>query len=66
LMSERDSFMHPESCKDLRIPEELLGQIIANVAKRFGSKDKPHPTEEEIKGWAPSFYAKIREWAEEG
>jgi serine/threonine-protein kinase TTK/MPS1 len=66
LLSEKNEWMHPEASKDLRISEELLGQIIGNVARRFKAKDKSAPTDEEIKGYAPSFYAKIREWAEEG
>jgi serine/threonine-protein kinase TTK/MPS1 len=61
-----NEFMHPEASNDLRISEELLGQIITNVAKRFAAKNKPAPTEEEIKSYAPSFYAKIREFAEDG
>jgi serine/threonine-protein kinase TTK/MPS1 len=65
LLSEDDPFTHPESCRDLRISEDLLGQIIANVAKRFRARDKAPPTDDEIKGYAGSFYQKIREWAEE-
>ena len=60
-----NDFMYPESSNDLRISEELLGQIISNVARRFSAKNKPAPTEEEIKSYAPSFYAKIREFAED-
>lgn len=60
-----NEFMHPELCNDLRISEELLGQIISNVARRLGAKNKPAPTDEEIKSYAPSFYLKIREFADE-
>ena len=66
LLSDKDPWIHPENSKDLRISEELLGRMIGNVARRFRAKDKPFPTDEEIKGYAPSFYAQIREWAEEG
>jgi serine/threonine-protein kinase TTK/MPS1 len=66
LLSDSNDWMHPEFSKDLRISEELLGQIINNVARRFRARDKPAPTDEEIKNYAPSFYAKIREFAEEG
>ena len=62
----QNDFMYPEASNDLRISEELLGQIISNVARRFAAKNKPAPTEEEIKSYAPSFYAKIREFAEDG
>lgn len=61
-----NEFMYPEASHDLRISEELLGQIITNVAKRFAARNKPAPTEEEIKSYAPSFYAKIREFADDG
>jgi len=66
LLSERDPFLHPECHDDLRISEELLGQIIWNVARRFRDKGKPEPTDEEVSRYAGSFYEKIREWADEG
>lgn len=66
LLSEYDPWLYPENCKDLRISEELLGQIIGNVVRRVKDQSRPPPTEEEIRGYAPSFYKKIEEWAEQG
>ncbi|KAF2432868.1 kinase-like protein [Tothia fuscella] len=66
LLSEYDPWLYPENSKDLRISEELLGQIIGNVVRRCKDPARPLPTEEEIKGYAPSFYKKIEEWAEQG
>lgn len=66
LLSERDPWLYPENQEELRISEELLGQIIWNVARRFRDKTKVEPTDEEISRYAGSFYEKIRDWAEEG
>lgn len=66
LLSERDPWLHPECQEELRIGEELLGQIIWNVARRFRDRGKVEPTDEEVGRYAGSFYEKIREWAEEG
>lgn len=65
LLDESDPWLYPENSKDLRISEELLGQIIGNVARRCMQADRPPPTAEEIKQYAPSFYGKIKEFAEE-
>ena len=65
LLSENDPFLHPEASEDLRIPQELLGQIIWRVAERFRDTTKPAPTDEEIRQYPSSFYAKIRDWAED-
>ncbi|KIW04065.1 uncharacterized protein PV09_04883 [Verruconis gallopava] len=64
LLSDSNGWMHPESNKDLRISEEMLQYIIDIVAKRFRAKDQPPPSDHEIKTYAPSFYAKIRELTE--
>jgi serine/threonine-protein kinase TTK/MPS1 len=65
LLSAKDPFLHPEASEDLKIPQELLGQIIWRVAERFRDKTKAAPTDEEIRQYPGSFYAKIRDWAEE-
>lgn len=66
LLSEKDPFLHPEAASDdLRISQDLLGQIIWRVAERFRDANKPAPSDEEIKQYSGSFYAKIRDWAEE-
>jgi len=62
LLIDTDPWIHPEKSKDLRIPEQLLDQIIRRVAERFKDKSKPPPTEEEIAQYAGSFYSKIRAW----
>jgi serine/threonine-protein kinase TTK/MPS1 len=65
LLSEDDPFLYPENQKDLRISEELLGQIIGNVTRRCRNQAKPPPSDEEIGQYAATFYGKIREWADE-
>ncbi|KAB2574028.1 hypothetical protein BFW01_g4622 [Lasiodiplodia theobromae] len=65
MLSERDEFLCPDAGEDLRIPEALLGQIIQRVADRFRDQSKPMPTEEEIRQYPGSFYAKIRDLLEE-
>ena len=65
LLSEKDAFLYPEANEDLRIPQELLSQIIWRVAERFRDKSKPMPTDDEIKQYPGSFYAKIRDWTDE-
>jgi len=62
LLADSDLFVYPEKSKDLRISEQLLDQIIRNMARLFTDKSKPTPTEEEIGQYAGSFYSKIREW----
>jgi len=61
LLDEKDPWLYPENTPSLRISQDLLGQIIGNVARRFQDTNKPEPTDEEIKRYAPSFYAKIKE-----
>jgi serine/threonine-protein kinase TTK/MPS1 len=67
LLAEGDEWLHPEDVegRDLRISEDLLGQIIWNVARRFRDKSREGPTDEEVGRYARSFYEKIREWSEE-
>lgn len=66
LLDERDPFLYPDSGDDLRIPQDLLAQVIQRVADRFRDPNKAPPTDEEIKQYPASFYAKIRELMEEG
>jgi len=66
LLDERDIFLYPDSVggEDLRIPQELLGQIIQRVADRFRDSNKAAPTDEEIRQYPASFYEKIRQLLE--
>jgi serine/threonine-protein kinase TTK/MPS1 len=64
LLDERDVFLYPDGGEDLRIPQELLGQIIQRVADRFRDQNKPIPTDEEIRQYPASFYEKIRQLLE--
>lgn len=64
LLDERDPFIYPDGGEDLRIPMDLLGQVIQKVADRFRDPSKPPPTDEEIRQYPASFYAKIRELLE--
>ncbi|KAF2468143.1 kinase-like protein [Lindgomyces ingoldianus] len=66
LLDERDPFLYPDGGEDLRIPQDLLGQIIQRVADRFRDPSKNAPTDEEIKQYPASFYAKIRDLIESG
>lgn len=66
LLDERDPFLYPDGGDDLRIPQELLGQIIQRVADRFRDPKKDPPTDEEIRQYPASFYAKIRDLMEVG
>ncbi|KAF2118516.1 kinase-like domain-containing protein [Lophiotrema nucula] len=66
LLSERDPFLHPDGGEDLRIPQDLLAQIIQRVADRFRDERKEPPTDEEIKQYPASFYEKIRQLMESG
>jgi len=65
LMAPNEPWMHPEALQDLRISQALLDQIVSRVAARFYDKNKPPPSHEEIAAYAPSFYNRIRSWAEE-
>lgn len=61
LLSEKDAFLYPENgYPDLMISQELLGQIIQRVAERCGDRERGMPSDEEIRGYAGSFYEKIR------
>ncbi|KAF2850752.1 kinase-like protein [Plenodomus tracheiphilus IPT5] len=64
LLDERDPFLYPDGGEDLRIPQELLGQIIQRVADRFRDPNKSAPTDEEIRQYPASFYEKIRQLLE--
>ena len=66
LLDEKDPFLYPDGGDDLRIPQELLGQIIQRVADRFRDPKKDPPTDEEIRQYPASFYAKIRDLMEVG
>ncbi|KAK8155510.1 kinase-like domain-containing protein [Phyllosticta citribraziliensis] len=65
MLSERDEFLYPDAGDDLKIPEALLGQIIQRVADRFRDQSRPMPTEDEIRQYPSSFYAKIRDLMDE-
>jgi serine/threonine-protein kinase TTK/MPS1 len=65
LLSPSDPFLNPDNGDDLKIPQELLAQIIQRVADRFRDPNKAPPTDEEIRQYPASFYAKIRELLEE-
>ncbi|KAJ4341126.1 hypothetical protein N0V95_007319 [Ascochyta clinopodiicola] len=64
LLDERDVFLFPDGGDDLRIPQELLGQIIQRVADRFRDPNKAAPTDDEIRQYPASFYDKIRQLLE--
>jgi len=64
LLDERDVFLYPDGGEDLRIPQDLLGQIIQRVADRFRDPNKPSPTDDEIRQYPASFYEKIRQLLE--
>jgi serine/threonine-protein kinase TTK/MPS1 len=64
LLDERDVFLYPDGGDDLRIPQELLGQIIQRVADRFRDPNKAAPTDDEIRQYPASFYEKIRQLLE--
>ncbi|KAK8236348.1 kinase-like domain-containing protein [Phyllosticta capitalensis] len=65
MLSERDEFLYPDAGDDLKIPEALLGQIIQRVADRFRDQSRPMPSEDEIRQYPSSFYAKIRDLMDE-
>ncbi|EFQ90601.1 hypothetical protein PTT_12765, partial [Pyrenophora teres f. teres 0-1] len=48
LLDQRDPFLYPDGGDDLRIPQDLLGQIIQRVADRFRDPNKAAPTDDEI------------------
>ncbi len=64
LLDVRDAWLHPDAGPDLKISQEVLGQVIQRVAERFRDPRKPPPTDEEIKQYPASFYEKIRELLE--
>jgi len=64
LLASSDPFIYPDGGDDLRIPQDLLGQIIQRVADRFRDPNKSSPTDEEIKQYPASFYEKIRQLME--
>ncbi|KAF1946260.1 kinase-like protein [Clathrospora elynae] len=66
LLDERDPFLYPDGGESLRIPQELLGQIIQRVADRFRDPSKSAPTDDEIRNYPASFYEKIRQMLESG
>lgn len=67
LLSEEDPWLYPDSSKDLRISEDLLGLVIRRVAERFWESDtKGTPTKEDVDGYPNMFYSKLRVWLEEG
>ncbi|CAI6286553.1 unnamed protein product [Periconia digitata] len=60
LLGPSDPFIYPDAPEgDLPISLALLDQIIHRVADRFRDPSKPEPTEDEIRGYGPSFYQKI-------
>lgn len=65
LLSTTDPFLYPDSDEALKIPQELLGQIIQRVCDRMRDTTKEPPTDEEIKQYPASFYEKIRQLLEE-
>ncbi|ORY14589.1 kinase-like domain-containing protein [Clohesyomyces aquaticus] len=64
LLDENDAFLYPDGGDALRIPQDLLAQIIQNVANRFRDTKKEPPTDEDIRQYPVSFYARIREIVE--
>ncbi|CAE7002388.1 hypothetical protein CFE70_001292 [Pyrenophora teres f. teres 0-1] len=64
LLDQRDPFLYPDGGDDLRIPQDLLGQIIQRVADRFRDPNKAAPTDDEIRQYPASFYEKIRQLLE--
>ena len=79
LLSERDPFLFPEGymCRDektgerqgneaLPISQELLGQIIARVVDRCRDSKRGFPSEDEVRQYPASFFAKIAEMMERG
>ncbi|KAA8617176.1 SPS1 Serine threonine protein kinase [Pyrenophora tritici-repentis] len=64
LLDQRDPFLYPDGGDDLRIPQDLLGQIIQRVADRFRDPNKAPPTDDEIRQYPASFYEKIRQLLE--
>ncbi|KAF1999469.1 kinase-like protein [Amniculicola lignicola CBS 123094] len=64
LLSESDPWLYPDNNQDLRIPQDLLAQIIQRVADRFRDERKEPPTDEEIRSYPASFYEKIRQLME--
>ncbi|KAF2739253.1 kinase-like protein [Polyplosphaeria fusca] len=65
LLEETDPFLFPDGGDDLRIPQELLGQIIQRVADRFRDERREPPTDEEIRQYPASFYEKVRSLMEQ-
>ncbi|KAL1603594.1 hypothetical protein SLS60_005182 [Paraconiothyrium brasiliense] len=63
LLAGEDSFIYPEA-QGLCIPQDMLAQVIQRVADRCRDPNKPPVTEEEIRQYPASFYAKIRELLE--
>ena len=63
LLAGEDSFIYPEQ-SGLCIPQDMLAQVIQRVADRCRDPNKPPVTEEEIRQYPASFYAKIRELLE--
>lgn len=66
LLHETDPFIYPDGGDDLRIPQDLLAQIIQRVADRFRDPKKDPPSDEEIRQYPASFYEKIRQLMESG
>ncbi|KAI9657792.1 MAG: Dual-specificity kinase, spindle pole body (SPB) duplication and spindle checkpoint function [Bathelium mastoideum] len=79
LLSERDPFLFPDGhiTRDgnsaeytggeaLPISQDLLGQIIARVVDRCRDTKRGLPSEEEVRQYPASFFAKIAEMMERG
>jgi serine/threonine-protein kinase TTK/MPS1 len=64
LLKESDPFIFPDGGDDLRISQELLGQVIQRVVDRFKDTRKEWPTQDEIREYPASFYDKIRQLME--
>jgi len=65
LLDTRDQWLFPDSDDVLKIPQELLGQIIQRVCDRMRDTTKDPPTDDEIRQYPASFYEKIRQLLEE-
>jgi serine/threonine-protein kinase TTK/MPS1 len=65
MLMDTNPWTHPETASDLRISQSLLDQMIRRVAERFKDRSRPPPTDDEIAQYAPSFYAKIRDYQDE-
>jgi serine/threonine-protein kinase TTK/MPS1 len=65
MLLDSDMWTHPETAPELRISQSLLDQMLGIVAARFNDKSRPPPSDDTIAGYAPRFYARLREHQKE-